>query len=260
MTVHYCTRSTLREAYAAVVGLPAPHEPAEFSSLHTRLGREWPASEFSSVQALFPAEPQVQDASAVVPPGWFAQLTWDERRWTGRWGHRVLGLHRVVSDGERYETTAVTFLPTLGRWLAAAKQAYAFAAIDPPAAGVVFGYINTFSLGVEAGDLSEWFKFNFKIQASGADGGLDEITVAANIPRRDLGARVRIQVTAREGDAGTQVTVHTVAQVDLPDGATFSQDDALLEAIERARALSKDTFFSFVTERTMKLMGATDAA
>ena len=259
MTVNYCTRSTLREAYAAVVGLPAPISADEVPLLRSRFGRVWPSHEFSSRETLLPPEPAQADPDAVLSPTWFAQLTWDDRRWTGRWGHRVLGLHRSVPDGERYETYGETFLPTLRTWLEAAREAYDFAAMAPPAATAVFGYINAFTLDPGAGDLSEWFKFNFNIDAEGADKGLDEITIGARIRRPEMQARARIQLTAHQNDGETRVMVYTVAECDLPAGSTFTRTDPLLSEVGRAKVLARDTFFSFVTDKTLNQMGATDA-
>ena len=50
-----------------------------------------------------------------------------------------------------------------------------------------------------------------------------------------------------------------VVERDLPDGALFSAADALLAEIGHAKVLAKETFFSFVTQRTLDFMGATDA-
>lgn len=260
MNVAYCTRSTLRETYAAVVGLPAPVTPSEFGSLRTRFEREWPEHQFSSLQMLLPpAPPPALDPEQEVPPFWFGQLARSGGRWLGRWGHRTIGLHRVIAEGEQYETFSQTMRPTLKTWLQAAREAYAFAAVDPPVATVVFGYVNAFDLTPGDGDLSEWFRFNFAIDAAGTDTGLSEIAVGARIPRPEHRARANVSLTAQQTDELIRVSVHTVVERDLPDGALFSVADALLAEIGHAKVLAKETFFSFVTQRTLDFMGATDA-
>lgn len=260
MNVAYCTRSTLREAYAAVIGLPAPVTASEFGTLRTRFEREWPDHQFSSLRMLLPSEPPPSiDADQDIPPFWFGQLARHDGRWLGRWGHRTVGLHRVIADGEQYHTFSNTMLPTLESWLRAAREAYAFAAVDPPVATVLFGYVNAFDLAPGAGDLSEWFRFNFAIDAAGTDDGLSEIAVGARISRPEHRARVTVRLTAQQSDEAIRVSVHTVVERDLPDGMAFSAQDALLEEIGRAKVLGKETFFSFVTDRTLTLMGATDA-
>jgi hypothetical protein len=260
MTVAYCTHSTLRETYAAVVGLPAPVAASEFGSLRTRFERAWPAHQFSSLQMLLPpAPPPALDLHQDVPPFWFGQLAKSGGQWLGRWGHRTIGLHRVIAEGEQYHTFTQTMLPTLESWLQAAREAYAFAAVDPPVATVVFGYVNAFDLKPGDGDLSEWFRFNFAIDAAGTEAGLSEIAVGARIPRPEHRARAQVNLTAQQADDRIRVSVHTVVERDLTDGALLSAAAPLLAEIKAAKVLAKETFFSFVTQRTLDFMGATDA-
>jgi hypothetical protein len=260
MNVAYCTRSTLRETYAAVIGLPAPVTPSEFGSLRTRFEREWPEHQFSSLQMLLPpAPPPALDLEQEVPPFWFGQLAKNHGRWVGRWGHRTIGLHRVIAEGEQYRTFSHTMRPTLESWLQAAREAYAFAAVDPPVATVVFGYVNAFDLTPGDGDLSEWFRFNFAIDAAGTNAGLSEIAVGARIPRPEHRARANVSLTAQQAEDLVRVSVHTLVERDLPDGTLFSAAGVLLDEIEHAKVLAKDTFFSFATNRTLEYMGATDA-
>jgi hypothetical protein len=260
MNVAYCTHSTLRESYAAVVGLPGPVTASEFGSLRTRFERAWPEHQFSSLQTLQPPAPQpALDPQQEVAPFWFGQLTKSGGQWLGRWGHRTIGLHRVIAEGEQYHTFTQTMLPTLEAWLRAAGEAYAFAAVDPPVASVVYGYVNALDLPPGDGELSEWFRFNFAINAAGTDAGLSEIAVGARIPRPEHRSRAHVRLTAQQADGRIRVSVHTVVERDLPDGAVFSAVDTLLAEIEQAKVLAKETFFSFVTQRTLDFMGATDA-
>ncbi len=259
MTIARCTHTNLREVFAAVHGLPAPVQMDEFNTLHTRFARAWPVHEFASRRALLPEPVPLASADLAVGPTWIGQLAW-ERRWVGRWGHRLLALHRTGLDAEAYGTYDETFAPTLAEWLGLAQEAYAFAQIDPSAAAVTFGYVNSFALDADAPDLSQWFKLNLKLDAIGADSGLDEITIGTTIRRPELRARVRLHLAANEVDGVTHVGVHTIAECDLSEGSRFSDTVSLLAEIRRAKVLAKDTFFSFLTERAMIHMGATDAA
>lgn len=261
MNVTYCKNSTLREAYAAVIGLPAPLNPAEHTTLRTRFAREWPDHEVSSYllqQTPSPAVPS--DPQAPIPPAWHSQITWGQRQWVGRWGHRTSGLHRVVLDGEQYLTFDRTMRPTLSRWLAATHEAYDFVGVNPPVASVVSGYVNALHLHPGDGDLSEWFRFNFAIEAAGADAGLSELSLGARIPRPESRARASIRLSAQQDEADIRVTVHTFVEREVPEGLQFSQTDALLDELHHARVIAKETFFSFVTDRTLNHLGAMDAA
>lgn len=261
MNVNYCTNSTLREVWAAVIGLPDVVTPDEFGAIRARITREWPVHEFVSREVLLPPEPppSLLGPEAAIPPVWWGQVRWEERRWLGRWGHRVAGLHRVLASGERYRTFASTMRPMLEQWLLVAREAYTFLGIDPPVGTVVFGYVNAFDLPSDGGDLSEWFRFNFAIEAAGSGVGLSEFEVAARIPRPDLRARASLHLRAREDEATTRVTVRTIVERDVQEGARFGNGELLLGEIGEAKILAKDTFFSFVTDRTLELMGATDA-
>lgn len=257
MNVTYCKKSTLREVYAAVVGLPEIFKKDEFDALKIRIQREWPTHELSARPALLTLG--AADEATPRPPDWFAQVCWDDRRWFGRWGHRFLGLHRMVVDGERYQTFQETMRPTLGKWLRIAQNAYDYVDVNPPAASVVFGYVNNFVFTSEEADLSDWFRFNFAIDVAGASRGLSEFSVSARIPRPDQHARAAVHLRAQQGAGDLQVTVHTTVESDLPEGMTFKQTDALLDEINRVKILAKETFFSFVTDRTLIRMEATDA-
>lgn len=258
MNVTYCKHSTLREAYSAIVGLPAPVAPSEFASLRTRFEREWPEHQFSSLQVLLPPNPPVvNDPERDVPPFWLGQMAWGGSKWITRWGHRTTGLHRVVVEGERYHTFSRTMRPTLERWLDVAREAYTFSGVDPIVATVVFGYINAIDLDVGV-DLSEWFRFNFALDAAGAQDGLSEFAIAARIPRPEHQARATISLSAQQADGTIRVTLHTVVERDVPDGTRYSAGDALLAEIEHAKVIAKETFFSFATDRTLEQMGATD--
>ena len=259
MTIEYCKNSTLREVYAAVAGLPAVVVPSEFGLLQTRFAREWPQHQFSTIRALLPTTASAPaSVDQEVPPLWGGQIAWDEGKWVGRWGHRLVALHRLVQDGEQYRTYAATMRPTLARWLALAREAYDFAGVDFGVASVTFGYVNAFDLDPADGDLSEWFRFNFAIDAAGVQDGLSELAVGARIPRPDQQARAQVNLSAQQADGTVRVSVHSVVERDVPDGTTFRQGEALLAEVDAAKSLAKDTFFSFVTDRTLELMGATD--
>jgi hypothetical protein len=88
VNVTYCKNSTLREAYAAVIGLPAPLNPAEHTTLRTRFVREWPDHEVSSYllqQTPSPAVPS--DPQAPLPPAWEI-----------RWSYAQKGLGPLLYD------------------------------------------------------------------------------------------------------------------------------------------------------------------
>lgn len=261
MNITYCTRSTLRETYAAVSGLPGPYTPGEFDILHTRFSREWPDHQIATLRALIPAPTTLTslDPTAELPPQWLGQMAWGGGQWIGRWGHRLVALHRVVLEGDRYQTFSRTMRPTLDAWLLAAREAYAFARLDPPVARVTFGYVNAFDLTPDASDLSEWFRFNFTIDAAGVQDGVSEIAIGARIPRPEQRARASVNLSAQQSDDAIRVSVHTVVERDVPDGTPFSAGDTLLAEIEHAKVIAKETFFSFVTDRTLERMGATDA-
>jgi hypothetical protein len=259
MNVAHCKNSTLREVYVALSGLPGPVTLSEFSTLRTRFEREWPEHQFSSPQDLLPAEPNAPpDADLELSPQWFGQLAWGSGRWIGRWGHRTLALHRVLVEDERYRTFSEDVLPTLHRWLTLGREAYAFAGLDPAVTTAHFGYVNGFTLPPDASDLSEWFRFNFAIEAAGAAKGLAEVSVGVAFPRPELQARVSIQLSAQQDDGTTRVVVHTVVERDVDYGARFQRGEDLLEEVDRARLLAKETFFSFVTDRALTFMEATD--
>lgn len=258
MTIAYCKNSNLCEVFAAFVGMPGPVNPDEVSTLRTRILREWPDLELSVRSMLFAADwAPVPEADQAVAPAWVAQATWEGRRWLGRWGHHLAALHRQVPEGDQYTTFDATMQPTLLRWLAAAREAYAFMGRPQPVATVQFGYVNRFLLDTGADDLSEWFRFNFAIEATGVGGGLNELVVGAGFSRAEHRARVSIGLRARQGPEGTVALVQTQVERDVPEGSTFQDSEALLAEVLAAKALAKESFFSFVTERALEYIGAT---
>lgn len=255
MPIEYCSSSTLKEVYTAVVGLPDAPDPLEAAILRRQFQRTWSPHTLAANQVLVQGPATEGDGLAEVPPRWFEQLTWENGAWTGRWGHRTLGLHRLITKG-KYETFSSTMKPTLLEWLEAGERAYDFLGQAPPVASVVFGYVNVFELELDDGDLSDWFRFNFAVDITGAETGLVELAVGAKVARPDKAARAAINLVAKQQDHHVEVVVHTFAERDATDGTTFAEQNQLLDEIEQAKTVAKDTFFSFTTEQTLELMGA----
>jgi hypothetical protein len=259
MTIDHCERSTLLEAWAGVVGLPGPLSLGSAQAVSTLARRRFDDLEMETIGQLLPAHASVlaTPASDATPPVWFHQASWGGHRWAGRWGHRVLSLHRLISQDERYETFTQTMLPTLVQWFDLGREAFEFAGDISTVATVIFGTTNRFTFAPEDGDLSEWFRFNYGLDAAGIDRGLERLDLGARIARPDLSSRASIRLEAEAADPdGVDVLVHTVVERDLPAEVSFSQTERLLAEIDVARMVASETFFSFVTDRTLERMGA----
>jgi hypothetical protein len=251
------------QAGVGVFGLPGALDPQEAATLHTQARNSFPGLEVDPVGQMLPqhAVQLATQHTGSIPPVWFLQARWADRGWVARWGHRMLALDYSVAEGERYATFGTTVRPQLVAWLDATRKAHEFAGSQVPASMVLFAYVNRFVIKAADPDLSKWFRFNFAIQATGADEGLTLMSVGARINRSDQRSRVVLTLVAERDDEGSIVArVHTACERDLGEGLTLASADALLPEIEAAKMVAKETFFSFATEHTLEHMGAVDDA
>ena len=257
MTIEHCENSTLRETWFALVGMPGPLDFNLYSALQTTFQRTWAPHEVQ--QRLLDTPRSAAPASAVpeeVAPFWFTQLTWDEGAWATRWGHNVLVLaHSDDADGS-YQTFTETMEPTAEKWFKVVKSAHQFAGNELTTTKLEFSYTNVFVLPEEVDDLSQWFRFNFSVEAMGADSGLQAITVAARIAHPEQSARVTIQLDATADGEAIHATIRTTCELDFPEPTTLSDSTALFHHLKEARTLAKETFFSFVTDDALDWMKA----
>jgi len=263
VTIDHCTNSTIREAWAGVLGVPGKVDPNEATFIARVAQRADPTIALRPVGRLVPQHAYALslDPGEVAPPLWTHQATWNDGEGLARFGHRMLTVHHMVREGSGYDRYSTSLRPDVVRWLRFLHEAYDFAATEEiPASTVMFGYTNVFGTLPFEMDVSEYFHVNVGIEARGAEEGLSRLAVGARISGNDGLTRTHLQfqVEPGENDEFVVVTTNVVSEVDLKQPALLTEAERLDSEILNAKTIAKETFFSFVTERTKELMGAVE--
>lgn len=258
MSIRYCKNSTITEAWALVVGLPARIDDTEASALF-RASRD----RFPDIQ-LKPAIVAVQ-ADNPAPPFWRNQVAWNSERHLARFGHRYLSVHFVRRGEERYLTFEETFEPALRAWLQLYSGTLTRESDKHPVDSLGFGYVNRFEFEPEDFDLSRYFRMNFALTIDGLTNvELQRFDIGSVLFDVARGMHLSINLSV-EGPSETvprvQVQTKVFAEKRGPDAASFFSDAQLGESIVRAKEAAKAAFFGLATDETHRIMGAvTDAA
>lgn len=253
MTIRYCTNSTITEAWASVVGLPAPLDDTD-SSVLLRAARD-------RIPTLLPkpAVVAVQVEPKLAVPFWREQVAWDDERHLARFGHRFLSVHFLRRGAGRYEQFEKSLQPSVDLWLELYEQALTRGADKHPVERVGFGYVNAFEFAPDNFDVSKYFKMNFGISVGAPDAGLLALDTGCMFfdEKRNMYLTVHLSVqSASEEDRKVRVITRVLAERRGIEGVSYSMRDQLGALIVEAKEAAKSTFFGFATDETHTLMGA----
>lgn len=258
MTIGYCTNSTITEAWALVVGLPAPLDDTD-SSVLLRAAKDRIASLVPK-----PAVVAVHVEPKLAVPFWREQVAWDDERHLARFGHRFLSVHFLRRGEQRYERFEKSLQPSVDLWLELYEQALTRGTDKHPVERVGFGYVNTFEFAPDDFDVSRYFKMNFGISVGAPSAGLLALDTGCMFfdETRNMYLTVHLSVqSASEEDQKIRLLTRVLAERRGIEGITFAMRSELRELILGAKQVAKDTFFGFATDETHTLMGAVpDAA
>lgn len=253
-SVSYCTASTITEAWATVLGMPAPIVQEESPGLVFAAKKR--IESLKDEPTLVVAN--IEQPRQPTPPFWNRQVSWANRRFLARIGHRYLSVHCLASSDQKYETYEETFLPGLDPWLQLFREFYDDGLIRHRVNRIGFGYVNQFSFAADDFDLSENFKLNVGVQLDSASDGLAGMDLRFGF-REPGGASMKVQ-TMVELDQGAPedlvVTTKVSAEIS-PMAAVFLDDPPAVAArVQRAKETAKRVFFEIATQATHDLMGA----
>ncbi len=255
--VTYCKNSTITEAWATVIGLPAPLDETEAPVLR-RAARE----RFEGLEPK-PGFVAVSARRDLAAPFWSEQLSWSDERHLVRFGHRYLSVHFVRQESDRYQDYATTLEPTVKTWLELYSDAFKKGARDHLVNLVGFGYVNRFEFEPDDFDLSRYFKLSFGVEVGVENAALMQFDSGFRFydTTRDMAVSVQIFVeSATKEQPRVGVRTKVFAEKRGIDDMSFAATEGLLREIHTAKELAKETFFGFATEETHAIMGAVDAA
>ncbi len=252
--VTFCENSTITEAWAVVLGGPAPVVEEEAAAIALAARRK--------VEGLARDPVVVVTARArhsLAPPYWNQQWKWDDGRHLARIGHRFLSVHRIANDTHRYETYETSLAPALDPWLHACAEVYDDPLILQAFEHVAYGYVNTFTFPADKFDLSTVLRLDLGVDLPSAHDGLEALEIKFSFRDTILpSAHVVIQASVRpEGEAPDPIIVQTkvTAQTTVHQG--FWKDiGGITDQIRAVKNVAKRNFFELTTERTREQMGA----
>jgi hypothetical protein len=255
--VVHCNKSTIAQAWAAMIGTPGP--PSQDNSFAAVL--EWQASKIFDGMRPVPSIVIVPSGEKMIEPHWIRQLTWGEQeQYLARFGARYLSVHFLASSASfseaRYRTYEQDLEPMIRGWIDSFREA----CLDdlPECSKLVFGYINSFSLPIEDVDISQYFAMDIGLSSDFAVNGLSSLSATFVLPEDDYGHRIVIAIEA--DTSGDLLTVETRVEAscsytnDLP---RMADSVAMMPKIKEVKEVAKTAFFNFATPKTHELMEAT---
>lgn len=252
--VTYCTKSTITEAWAIVLGLPGEPDTEEVGAL-AFFGRK----RFGTFQRIPSVVLMQRPKSDPVPPFWQQQLSWNDGRLLARIGHHYLSVHYLQKADERYQTYKKSLQPYVSGWLDTYDETLIGAREQHPIDRVGFGYVNTFYFPASNFDLSKYFRLSLGIGVPIAEQGLlaleTNFRLFDNVHEADVMINLLVNPVLGE-DQQLQVQTKVVAERRSIEELSLKDRDNILDEILKAKEAAKVMFFDFATEETHDIMGA----
>lgn len=255
--VVHCNKSTIVQAWAALIGTPGP--PTQDDRFAAVV--EWQANKVFNGMRPVPSIVLVPSGDETIEPHWIRQLTWGEQKqYLARFGARYLSVHFLASPASfsetRYRTYEQDLEPMIRGWIESFREA----CLDdsPECSKLVFGYINSFSLPIEDVDISQYFAMDIGLASDVAVNGLSRLSATFGLPEDEFGHRIAIAIEA--DTSGDMLTVETrvEASFSYTDNLPGIADSAsMLPKLKEIKEAAKTSFFKFATPKTHLLMEAT---
>jgi uncharacterized protein (TIGR04255 family) len=255
--VIHCERPTITEAWATVLGLPVPFVAEEGPSLVLAARKRLPGAQVEP--AVVVADIQQRRP---VPPFWNHQVSWNDRRFLARIGHRYLSVHFLASVAAAYETYEASFLPALEPWLQVFEDIYANDLLRHRVDRIGYGYVNRFIYPTEGFDLSQSFRLSVGVDIESASEGLSSLEIRVSF-LDPSGATTMAQVTIapnQENLDTVAVTTKVSTEIGMLAGSFLDEPSSIAKEVMRAKEIAKHAFFELTTEATRTQLGARYAA
>lgn len=258
MSIKYCKNSTITEAWAVVLGLPAPIDDTD-AAVITRRARE----KFGDLHPK-PAIVAVQlGPEKLAAPFWNQQFSWAGGKYLARFGHRFLSVHFLGQANDRYETFEKTLGPGIAMWLRIYSDALGATAKEHVVDQVGFGYVNRFEFEPSGFDVSRYFKLNVAVELEEFKTGLVGVETGFRFHDEAKNESLTLSLAAEAGSVSIPkvgVVTKVFAEKRPVELVSFANVDSLPKLVHAAKEAAKRTFFGFATEETRAIMEAVDDA
>ena len=255
--VVHCNKSTIIQAWTALVGAPGPHSQGDrFATV-----LEWQASKAFDNLRPVPSIVIVPAGEAVIDPHWVRQVTWGEHeQYLARLGERYLSVHFLANPASfteaRYRTFGEDLESTIRQWIESFSEACL--GQGPECSKVIFGYMNCFSFPMEHIDISQYFAMDIGLSENVATNGLSRLSATFGLPEDDSKTRLEISIDADSSGESLSVETRVEASLTFTDDLPLMTDAAtMLQEIKQVKEAAKKAFFRFATPKTHLLMEAT---
>lgn len=200
----------------------------------------------------------IQRPDRPTPPFWNRQVSWDQRQFLARVGHRYLSVHFLGTSDQKYKTYEESLKPGLDRWLELFREFYNDELIRSSVNRIEYGYVNQFRFAAEHFDLSEKFKLNVGVGLESASKGLAGMDLRFQF-REAAGAFMTVQVAVGSDEDDLDrllVTTKVSAEFAVPGPLFLDEPERIRTHVHRAKEAAKRVFFEIATDSTHSLMGA----
>lgn len=254
--VVHCEKSTIIQAWTALVGAPGPHSQGDrFAAV-----LEWQASKVFNNLRPVPSIVIVPAGQAVMDPHWVRQVAWGEHeQYLARLGERYLSVHFLANPASfseaRYRTFGQDLEPVIKQWIEAFSEACL--GHGPECSKVIFGYINSFSFPIEDIDISQFFAMDIGLSENVAINGLSRLSATFGLPENASKTRLEIAIDADSSGESLSVETRVEASFSFTDDLPLMTDMAtMLQEVKQVKEAAKEAFFRFATPKTHLLMEA----
>jgi uncharacterized protein (TIGR04255 family) len=252
--IRYCKDARITEVWCAITAAPGPIREEEAGYILQMAGQAHKDLVPMPVTRVIPRKSKPD----LTPPYWTHEVRWNEGRNVARFGHRILGLHRVydpdLGNAKKYSTYDKEVVPDLMEWLDLFKAAQADAGL--PIASLQFGYANRFPVNLdEKPDLEKMFHIRYGLKTLDSM-GLGGVDLTFHLGRDDTKTKIIFKSTPTFPSGPKIAFIVKISALRNYSGIGLGMSKKIISEIDSLHSVAKDSFFEFITSELRDSMGA----
>ena len=252
--VKYCSNSTISEAWVTIKGGPSHYSEDsqnETAAMIQRLKKNYKDLQTSQTIVVHPS------IGNLSPSFWNKQVVSQSAGVLARFGHKYLGVHKIVGKDGKYETYDKSFLAIFNDVI----NCFRDVAIDPEQyqlSSISFGYVNRFNFDSNTFNITDYFKLNVGIEIDG-ENLLKALKNGYNFFDEKNQSQLIININIGSDPASNSIAASTSFEsekVVSEENLFLTNHESILGIVRSMKEAAKSNFFFFTTEKTHQLMGA----
>lgn len=252
--VKFCSKSTITEAWVAVLGTESKFNEEEIAAINNEAGKK-----FSDLKR-DPTLLIIQKTDKDQPAFWTSQFSRNNGMNLTRIGHRYLSVHAIsnpMSVDKKYTNYSEVLKPEIDNWL----DIYSTVLRQPASFAIeriIFGYKNTFLFDTKGFDVSKYFNVNVGVSVGTKKTPFVRVSNSYSLLDESTGSQLNVRIDITPSPTPSKLHVETTVTAEKSDlkKLVLTQKKEIFKEIQELKETSKSTFFGFATKETHTLMGA----